>query len=272
MIGQDEAVEAVARELLLIKAGMTDPGKPAAVIFFAGLTGVGKTELAKALAQLYSTSKRPQTYTMGNFSEPHSVSGIIGVPPGYVGHEQGGRLINDLNSDPYCVFLLDEADKPHPEVWKPFLNLFDEAWITDTRGVKAFGDRAIFILTSNAGHETISKMSRQGKKMEEIAEAVKKELPTVEHEWSRQKAFTPEFLARIKQIIVFKPLDPEAMEGICRKMLDENPKTWKEKRDKIIVIPYNLIEYIAKRSHEADEANSFNESGRIVVSLYLRTR
>src|SRR5438309_1216408 len=83
-----------------------------------------------------------------NFTEPHSVSGIIGVPPGYVGYGQGGRLINDLNADPYCVFLLDEAEKAHPEVWKPFLNLFDEAWITDTHGVKAFADKAIFILTS----------------------------------------------------------------------------------------------------------------------------
>ena len=87
---------------------------------------------------------------MSNFTEPHSVSGIIGVPPGYVGHETGGALINDLNADPYGVFLLDEAEKAHPNVWKPFLNLFDEGWIVDQRGVKAYADRAIFILTTSS--------------------------------------------------------------------------------------------------------------------------
>jgi ATP-dependent Clp protease ATP-binding subunit ClpA len=126
------------------------------VLLFAGMTGVGKTELAKRIAELYSTSKRLTTYAMGNFTEPHSVSGIIGVPPGYVGHEDGGRLINELNADPYSVFLLDEAEKCHPNVWKPFLNLFDEGWIMGHRGVKAHADRAIFILTTNAGDKTIA--------------------------------------------------------------------------------------------------------------------
>ena len=179
VIGQQEAV---AMELSLIKAGLTDPGKPASVMFFAGLTGVGKTELAKALAEFYSTSKKLQVYTMGNFTEAHSGSGIIGVPPGYVGHEQGGRLINDLNSDPYCVFLLDEAEKAHPDVYKPFLNLFDEGWVTDTRGVKAFADRAIFILTSNAGQEKISEMTSGKQPQEKIVEAVRKELLQVRNE------------------------------------------------------------------------------------------
>ena len=98
-------------------------------MLFVGQTGTGKTEMAKALARLYSSSKRLKTFTLGNFSEPHSVSGLIGVPAGYVGHDQGGRLINDLNADPYSVFLLDEADKSHPDVMQPFLNLFDEGWI-----------------------------------------------------------------------------------------------------------------------------------------------
>lgn len=267
VVGQNEAVEAVATTLRLIKAGMTDPSKPAAVMLFAGLTGVGKTELAKALAQLYSSSKRLQTYTMGNFTEPHSVSGIIGVPPGYVGHDQGGRLINDLNSDPYCVFLLDEAEKAHPDVWKPFLNLFDEGWIVDARGVKAFADRAIFILTSNEGHEIISEKCREDTPdMDEISRAVKKEL-TEPRDKKKRPAFTPEFLARINRIIIFKPLDERAMRGICMKLIEKMEKIWKEKREKTLVIPTELIDYIAKKSHLENKSSGGKEGGRIVNKL-----
>ena len=191
VVGQDEAVRAVAAELRLIKAGITDPGKPASVMLFCGLNGVGKTELAKKLAETYSASKRLQTYTMGNFVESHAVSGIIGVPAGYVGNDQGGRLVNDLHADPYGVFLLDEIEKPHPDVLKPFLNLFDEGWIVDQRGVKAYADRAIFILTSNAGYEAISQMHQDKRPMEEIAEHVKRTLATVRNERSSQPVLPP---------------------------------------------------------------------------------
>jgi ATP-dependent Clp protease ATP-binding subunit ClpC len=146
ILGQDHAVRDVATELGLIKAGMTDPTKPASVMMFLGLTGTGKTEMAKALARFYSTSKRLKTYTLGNCIEPHSVATIIGVPPGYVGSDRGGRLVNELNADPYGVFLLDEADKAHPDVLQPFLNLFDEGWVNDQRGSKGYAHKSIFVL------------------------------------------------------------------------------------------------------------------------------
>jgi ATP-dependent Clp protease ATP-binding subunit ClpC len=133
IFGQPHAVREVATELGLIKAGMTDAHKPASVMLFIGQTGTGKTEMAKALARFYSTSKRLRTYALGNCVEPHSVSTIIGVPPGYVGTNEGGRIVQELHADPYCVFLLDEADKAHPDVLQPFLNLFDEGWINDQR-------------------------------------------------------------------------------------------------------------------------------------------
>jgi len=267
VIGQGEAVRAVGDELMLIKAGLTDPGKPAAVLLFAGMTGVGKTELAKRLAELYSTSKILQTYTMGNFVEPHSVSAIIGVPPGYVGHELGGRLINELNADPYAVFLLDEAEKCHPNVWKPFLNLFDEGWIVDQRGIKAHADRAIFILTTNAGDEAIAQMSRSGKSPEEVAEHVRATLPRVRQERSGQPVFTPQFLARMKRIIVFNPLDEGAMVGIARGLVKRVRGQWLQKRERAVLVPEGLIEAIGRYGHHLNDKSGGKEGGRILRKL-----
>jgi ATP-dependent Clp protease ATP-binding subunit ClpA len=267
VVGQADAVKAVATELRLIKAGLTDPGKPASVMFFAGLTGTGKTELAKTLAQFYSTSKRLQVYTMGNFTEPHSVSGIIGVPPGYVGHDQGGRLINDLNSDPYGVFLLDEAEKAHPDVWKPFLNLFDEGWIVDQRGVKAFADRAIFILTSNAGHEIIADKTAHGEDIDAIVEVVRNRLTKLKQERSDQPTFSPEFLARIRRIIIFRALTEDGMKGICDRIVERMQKSWLEKREKKIIVSEALKKHIAEQSHVLDEKSGYKEGGRVVRKL-----
>jgi len=232
IFGQDHVVREVATELGLIKAGMTDPTKPASVMLFLGQTGTGKTELAKVLARFYSTSKRLKTYTLGNCVEAHSVSTVIGVPPGYVGHDQGGRLVNELNADPYCVFLLDEADKAHPDVLQPFLNLFDEGWVCDQRGVRAYGNKSIFILTSNVGQRMIAEMVQQGKSSEEIAGRMKEALGQIRHSKSDRPVFTPEFLARIKRIIVFNPLNRAAMEGISRKLTAELVETWQAKRGK----------------------------------------
>lgn len=267
VVGQDEAVKAMATKLRLIKAGLTDPGKPASVLLFAGMTGVGKTELAKVVAKLYSTSKRLQTYTMGNFVEPHSVSGIIGVPPGYVGYENGGQLINELNADPYAVFLLDEAEKAHPNVWKPFFNLFDEGWIVDQRGIKAYADRAIFILTTNAGDNTIAQMTRSGKSPEEIVERVKQTLSKVRQERSSQPVFTPQFLSRIERIVVFKSLDEPAMVGISRKLVGQMQRTWHQKREKQIHVSEDLVQHIGRLGHGLNEKSGGQEGGRIIRKL-----
>lgn len=267
VVGQDQAVQAVATELNLVKAGLTDPGKPASVMLFAGMTGVGKTELAKAVARLYSSSKRLQTYTMANFTEPHSVSGIIGVPPGYVGYEHGGRLINELNSDPYAVFLLDEADKAHPNVWKPFLNLFDEGWIVDQRGTKGWADRAIFILTTNAGDNAISQMSRQGKSQSEIVEHVKRTLSRLRHERSSQPVFPSQFLSRLSRIVVFQPLDEQAMIGIAQRQVARLKRAWQQRRGKSLEFEPQLIDLIGKLGHQRNEASGGQEGGRIIRRL-----
>jgi ATP-dependent Clp protease ATP-binding subunit ClpA len=267
IFGQDHAVAEVATELGLIKAGMTDPDKPASVMLFLGQTGTGKTEMAKALARFYSTSKRLKTYTLGNCVEPHSVATIIGVPPGYVGHDQGGRLVHDLNSDPYCVFLLDEADKAHPDVLQPFLNLFDEGWVCDQRGVRGYANRSIFILTSNVGQRMIAEMAQGGKTREEIAGRMKEALSQIRHSKSDRPVFTPEFLARIKRLIVFNPLDGGAMAGISRKLLAELQENWAAKRGKRLHLPEPLIAYVAEQAHQANERSKGKEGGRVVRKL-----
>lgn len=266
VVGQEHAVNEVATELSLIKAGLTDPKKPS-VMLFVGQTGTGKTEMAKALARLYSSTKRLRTYTLGNFVESHSVSGLIGVPPGYVGHDQGGPLINDLNADPYCVCLLDEADKAHPDVLQPFLNLFDEGWTRDQRGVLAYADKAIFILTTNVGQHMIADMAAKGKSMEEITARMKEALAQIRHSKANRPVFSPEFLARIKRIIVFKPLDLEAMKGIGRKLVAELRRRWHEQRGRTLEVATDIIEYLADQAHQRNEASHGKEGGRVVQKL-----
>lgn len=267
VVGQEAAVREVAMELELISAGLTEPGKPASVMMFTGMTGVGKTELAKRIAELYSTSRRVQVYSMGNFTEPHSVSGIIGVPPGYVGHEEGGRLINELRADPYSVFLLDEAEKCHPNVWKPFLNLFDEGWIVDQRGIKAYADRAIFILTTNAGDRNISQLTRSGKSPEEIIQNVKQALSRVRQERSSQPVFPPQFLSRMKRILVFGPLGEAAMRGIAECASRRLSRRWQTSRGKQLTLTPELVRRIGSCAHRANERSNGQEGGRIVQKL-----
>jgi ATP-dependent Clp protease ATP-binding subunit ClpC len=267
IVGQEHAVREVATELGLIKAGMTDANKPASVMLFMGQTGTGKTEMAKVLARFYSTSKRLKTYTLGNCVEPHSVSTIIGVPPGYVGTDQGGRLINELNADPYCVFLLDEADKAHPDVLQPFLNLFDEGWVCDQRGVKAHANKSIFVLTTNVAQRMIAELVQQGKTMSEITERMKEALSQIKHSKSERPVFTAEFLARIKRIIVFKPLDLEAMSGISQRLIAELQRGWLTKRGKQLQVSESVISYIADHAHQSNDRSKGREGGRVVRKL-----
>ncbi|MFO0824980.1 MAG: AAA family ATPase [Gemmataceae bacterium] len=267
IFGQTHAVREVATELGLIKAGMTDTTKPASVLLFLGQTGTGKTELAKALARFYSSSKRLKTYTLGNCVEPHSVATIIGVPPGYVGSDRGGRLVNELNADPYGVFLLDEADKAHPDVLQPFLNLFDEGWVTDQRGTRGYAGKSVFVLTTNVGQRMIAEMHKEGKTLDEITTRMKEALGQIRHGKSDRPVFTPEFLARIKRIIVFRPLDKTAMEAIARKQLVDIQASWLHGRNKELVIPEALVLYVGEAAHRLDEKANGKEGGRVVRKL-----
>ncbi len=271
IVGQDHVIEEVATELGLIRAGMVDAGKPASVMLFVGQTGTGKTEMAKVISRLYSSSKRLKTITLGNYSEPHSVSGIIGVPPGYVGHEQGGRLVNELNADPYSVFLLDEADKAHPDVMQPFLNLFDEGWIVDQRGVKGHAERAIFILTTNVGQRQIAEMERKGKSWDEIHEKLMESLSQIRHAKANRPVFSAEFLARLKRVIIFKSLDADSMCGIASQLCADLSRKWRDERQKELLIADEVIAQISDRARELNDKSKGKEGGRIVRKLIANT-
>lgn len=264
VFAQPEAIQACSRELEIIRAGLNDAGKPASVLMFAGTTGVGKSELAKTLAEIYSHSRKLHVYSMGNYTEPHSVSGIIGVPAGYVGHDEGGQLVNQLLADPFSVFLLDEAEKAHANVWKPFLNLFDEGWIVDQRGRKANGENAIFIMTTNAGERTIQQMFRDEKPYGEIVQRVKETLVRFRSERSSQPVFSEQFLSRINDVVVFRPLGLEGIQEIAKAALTQLRVRWEQRMAITLEYSEDFLERLARYCAARNEASSGKEGGRIV--------
>jgi ATP-dependent Clp protease ATP-binding subunit ClpA len=256
LVGQQAAVSKVAGRLDLIQKGMVDKKAPAAVFVFAGLSGTGKTELAKQIAQIYSSSRKLITFEMANFGESHSVSRLIGTPPGYVGYEEGGKLINDLNRDPYSVVLLDEIEKANPAIWDPFLNLFDEGAITDMRGITASGSKAFFVLTSNIGQYDITRMLREHCSMEEIEDAVMKKFTQEKHYKTHEQCFRPEFIGRIMRrggIVVFNALSLDAMQGIARLMCRKIASDYAEVHDSKLLVDDDVIDMIAQTVYQENE-------------------
>jgi ATP-dependent Clp protease ATP-binding subunit ClpA len=152
-------------------------------------------------------------------------------------------------------------------VLQPFLNLFDEGWVSDQRGVRGYANKSIFILTTNVGQRMIAELVQEGKKPNEIAARMREALSQIRHTKSDRPVFTPEFLARIKRIIVFNPLDRQAMEGICRKLVGEMQQAWAEKRGKRLAVPETLIRHIADQAHALNEKSKGKEGGRVVRKL-----
>ncbi len=211
VIGQDEASEKVAQAIQRARAGLKRPGHPMAVFLFVGPTGVGKTELAKAAAAfLFGTDKAIVRIDMSEFMEKHTVSRLIGAPPGYVGHEEEGQLTGALRRAPFCVVLLDEIEKAHPEVLNLFLQVFDDGRLTDSKGHTADASNALFIMTSNIGHESGVGFRRE--ESEAQADALLAEV---------RNAFRPEFFNRLDDVIVFSPLSAQHITQIARLMVND---------------------------------------------------
>ncbi len=204
VIGQDEAVTAVANAVRRARAGMKDAGRPIGSFLFMGPTGVGKTELARALAEfLFDDERAMIRLDMSEYQEKHSVSRLIGAPPGYVGHDEGGQLTEAVRRRPYSVVLLDEVEKAHPDVWSALLQVLDDGRLTDGKGRVVDFKNVVVIMTSNVGSHLIQELQDQGEQAMKVA--VETEL---------RHHFRPEFLNRIDDIVIFRRLELEDIERI----------------------------------------------------------
>ncbi len=220
VIGQDEAVEKVTEAIMRSKAGIKDPTKPIGSFLFMGPTGVGKTELAKTLAaDLFDDENNMVRIDMSEYMEKHSVSRLIGAPPGYVGYEEGGQLTEAVRRKPYCVILFDEIEKAHPDVFNILLQILDDGRVTDSKGKTVDFKNTVIILTSNLGSQyLLDGIDNNGEIKEEAKNAVMEAL---------KNSFRPEFLNRLDEIIMFKPLtknDIKQIIDLCIKDLNKRLK------------------------------------------------
>ena len=206
VVGQDAAITAVADAIRRSRAGLSDPNRPLGSFLFLGPTGVGKTELCKALAAfLFDSDEMMVRIDMSEFMEKHSVSRLIGAPPGYVGYEEGGTLTEAVRRKPYSVILLDEVEKAHPDVFNVLLQVLDDGRLTDGQGRTVDFKNAVIVMTSNLGSHLIMQMAGQDSAL--IRDAV----------WAEVKQhFRPEFLNRIDESVVFHALDAAHIENIAR--------------------------------------------------------
>ena len=225
MVGQDEAVTAVAKAIRRSRVGLKDPKRPIGSFLFLGPTGVGKTELCKALAEaMFGNENDMIRIDMSEYMEKHTVSRLVGSPPGYVGHEEGGQLTEKVRRKPYSVVLFDEIEKAHEDVWNILLQILEDGVVTDSQGRKVDFKNTVIVMTSNVGAKNITadaaKLGFDGKEKDEkedeearfarIREAVMADL---------KHTFRPEFLNRIDEIIVFRQLTQENIVEIARRML-----------------------------------------------------
>jgi ATP-dependent Clp protease ATP-binding subunit ClpB len=205
VIGQEHALKIVSDAIKTNRAGLGDPRRPVGVFLFLGPSGVGKTELAKTLAEfLFNEEDAMIRLDMSEFHDEHTVARLIGAPPGYKGMEQGGQLTEALRRKPYSVVLLDEVEKAAPEVFDIFLQVFDEGRLTDSQGATIDGRHAVWIMTSNIGTGDV------GKGLGFLA--TPDQLP--DYDFHLKKHFRPEFLNRLDEVVVFNPLTAEALNGI----------------------------------------------------------
>ena len=255
VVGQDEAVKAIARAIRRGRVGLKDPKRPIGSFLFLGPTGVGKTELCKALAEaMFGDENAMVRLDMSEYMERHTVSRLIGSPPGYVGHEEGGQLTEKVRRHPYSVVLFDEIEKAHEDVWNLLLQIMDDGELTDSQGRRVDFRNTIVVMTSNVGAKNIMAQGQRlgfaageddaEKKEEQSFEAVR---DAVMGELKR--TFRPEFLNRIDETIIFHPLNEENIAAIAEKLLDNTAKRL-EKLGVTMEVDGEAVKVVAKEGFD----------------------
>lgn len=250
VVGQDEAVMAITKAIRRARVGLQDPKRPIGSFLFLGPTGVGKTELSKALAEaMFGDEEAMIRVDMSEYMEKHSVSKIIGSPPGYVGHEEGGQLSEQVRRKPYSVILFDELEKAHPDVFNILLQVLEDGHITDAQGRKVSFKNTIIIMTSNAGATAIMSPKHLGfvTKTDDNADYEKMKesvMAEVKH------SFKPEFLNRIDETIVFRALNKETLRKIARLQLDVVEKRCKEQLNIRLTMQESVVDYILEKGYD----------------------
>ncbi|MEQ7243192.1 ATP-dependent chaperone ClpB [Enterococcus avium] len=242
VIGQDEAVDAVSDAVLRSRAGLQDPNRPLGSFLFLGPTGVGKTELAKALAEnLFDSEDHMVRIDMSEYMEKHSVSRLVGAPPGYVGYEEGGQLTEAVRRNPYTIILLDEIEKAHPDVFNILLQVLDDGRLTDSKGRLVDFKNTVLIMTSNIGSQVLlDGVTSEGK----IPEATKEQVLSM-----LRGHFKPEFLNRIDDTILFTPLSLEDVKGIVEKIVQHLSHRLEEQEIQLDITE-DTKSWIAEKAYE----------------------
>ncbi|KAF5769829.1 putative ClpA/B family, AAA+ ATPase domain, ATPase, AAA-type, core, Clp, repeat (R) [Helianthus annuus] len=231
VVGQDPAVTAVAEAIQRSRAGLSDPHRPIASFMFMGPTGVGKTELAKALASyLFNTEDALVRIDMSEYMEKHAVSRLIGAPPGYVGYEEGGQLTETVRRRPYAVILFDEIEKAHADVFNVFLQILDDGRVTDSQGRTVSFTNTVIIMTSNVGSQYILDTDYDSMPKERAYETIKHRVMD-----AARSIFRPEFMNRVDEYIVFQPLDRSQINSIVQLQLERVQKRIADRKLKIVV-------------------------------------
>jgi ATP-dependent Clp protease ATP-binding subunit ClpB len=249
VVGQNNAVQRISDAIKRSRAGIADPNRPIGSFLFLGPTGVGKTELSRALAEfMFNDESALVRVDMSEYMEKHSVSKIIGSPPGYVGHEEGGAITEIVRHRPYSVILLDEIEKAHPEVFNILLQVLDSGHLTDAKGRKVNFKNSVIIMTSNIGAEHIDRMSKFGfaAKSDENTQYAQAKDKVVE---SLKNFFRPEFLNRLDEIVIFDILSKKTI----RKIVEMQVKLVKERLDQKEIklsVTNDVLDYIAEKGYD----------------------
>jgi ATP-dependent Clp protease ATP-binding subunit ClpC len=243
VVGQDEAVEAVAEAIRRARAGLSDPNRPIGSFLFLGPTGVGKTELARTLAEaLFGDEAAMVRLDMSEFQERHTVSRLVGAPPGYVGYEEAGQLTESVRRRPYSVLLLDEIEKAHPDVFNILLQILDDGRLTDSQGRTVDFKNTVIIMTSNMGAERIQAHARRNESFEELKEDMMQIV---------RSHLRPEFVNRIDEIIVFGELTKEQIGEIARLLLDRTKRRL-HAQDIEVEFTEEAVEFIAEEGFDPE--------------------